>query len=123
MNNEDKTKKKILNFIKENLKWIIAIICICILAIIIRNIFNDQIQNFDESIYSYISTHISTNTTIVMKIITEMVSPIALCTICIAMFVFVKNKKVGLLISFNLIISTLLNIVIKNIFFDILIKN
>lgn len=113
MNNKKNTKD---NIIKDNIKWIIVVICITILIIIIRSIFTNQIQSFDMKIYSVISSFISKNNTKIMKIVTAMASATTLCGICMATLIFIKNKKYGLLISVNLFISTALNLILKNIF-------
>lgn len=102
--------------IKQNIKWIIAIICAIILLFVIENIFDNQIQNFDIKIYSIISKTISNNTTQIMKIITNMASASIICALCVIILAFVKNKKYGLAISINIFISTILNIILKNIF-------
>lgn len=112
MNNEN----KITNWLKSNLRWLIVVICTIILMLIIINIFNNQIENFDMKIYSFISNFISKNNTAIMKVITSVASATILCGICIAILIIVKNKKYAVLISVNLFISTVLNIILKNIF-------
>lgn len=112
MNNEN----KITNWLKSNLRWLIVVICTIILMLIIINIFNNQIKNFDMKVYSFISNFISKNNTTIMKVITSVASATILCGICIAILIIVKNKKYAVLISVNLFISTVLNIILKNIF-------
>ena len=112
MNNKQNTKDRI----KNNVKWIIAIICIIFLIIIIRSIFNNQIQNFDTKTYYFVSNFISKNNTIIMKLVTSMASATILCGICILILTLIKNKKYGLVVSINLLMSTILNLILKNIF-------
>ncbi|MGN1269641.1 MAG: phosphatase PAP2 family protein [Clostridia bacterium] len=112
MSNEN----KITNWLKSNLRWIIVATCTIILMVIIINILNNKIQSFDMKVYSFISNFISQNNTIIMKVITEVASATILCGMCATILIFIKNKKYGLLIAINLFISTVLNIILKNIF-------
>lgn len=107
---------KITDTAKQNIKWIIAIICVIILMFVIEDIFDNEIQSFDMKVYSIISKAITTSTTEVMKVITEMASAGVLAGLCVTILVFIKNKKYGLIISVNILISTILNLVLKNIF-------
>ena len=109
-------KHKITDCLKSNLRWIIVAIFTIILITIIINILNNQIQSFDMKVYSVISKFISQTNTTIMKIITNLASATILCGICAAILIFIKNKKYGLLISISLFISTILNIILKNIF-------
>ena len=107
---------KITDTAKQNIKWIIAIICVIILMFVIEDIFDNEIQSFDMKVYSIVSKAITTSTTEVMKVITEMASAGVLAGLCVTILVFIKNKKYGLIISVNILISTILNLVLKNIF-------
>ncbi len=100
----------------KNIKWILALVCAIILVFVIENIFDNEIKSFDMKIYSVISKAISSNTTQIMKIITAMASAGVLCAICLTVLAFIKNKKYGFIISLNIFISTILNLILKNIF-------
>ena len=51
----------------------------------------------------------------VLKIITNLGSAVALITITILSLIILKNKKIGLCITINLALSTILNLLLKNI--------
>lgn len=113
MESKEKTKGK---FIKENLRFILLVVCTLILIVIIENIFDNEIHKFDMAAYSTISNLISPKITNIMKFITELASAIVLCIACALIVIFIKNKKYGWYISLNLLISTILNLILKNVF-------
>ena len=106
---------KILKGIYKNLKWIIVLVFILIFFIILNNVMTEEIKQFDDKIYSLIAHTISNNFTVFMKIITNFASPYTLIIITILALIFVKNKKIGICIASNLVISASLNFIIKNI--------
>ena len=65
---------------------------------------------------SVISTYlISDFVTPIAKIITNLGGAISLISITIILLVVLKNKKIGIAVMINLLISTVLNIILKNV--------
>lgn len=108
-------KTKIFRIIKQNFKWIIAIIMLIISFGIAEELFENEIYKFDDFVYHYISIIISPKMTVFFKIITDVGSAAAVIAICIGFFLFAKNKIYAKLMTLNLIIITVLNQVIKHI--------
>ena len=81
-------KKKIIEFIKENKKWIIFAICIIVFVDIIEDILDYEIVNFDTAVFNAISFIKNNNLTNLFKFITAFGSAEVLVLIFIT---FVKS--------------------------------
>ena len=100
-------------FIK-NYKWIICFICLILFLTLAEDVFNNEIMNGDVIGYKIISTYlIRDSLTPIFKIITWFGSATCIILLALILFFTIKNKKVGLLISANLIIITILNQALK----------
>jgi len=106
---------KIVRIIKQNFTWIIAIIMLLICFLIVDDLFENEIYKFDDFVYKYISLIISAKMTVFLKFITDLGSVPVVVTICVASFVFIKNKIYGKLMALNLVLITILNLIIKSI--------
>lgn len=105
--------KKILN---KNYKWIILFLCVVLFLAILQNIFYDEQLVLDSIFYNLVVQNMRAPTlTTILIIITNLGSAITLISLTILSIILIKNKKIGLCISLNLIISTLLNVILKNI--------
>lgn len=103
------------NLIKKYIKWIILLICIMIFCDILEDIFQNEIGYFDNTIYSIISNCITEPITTILKLITNLGGAIGLITISLIILIFIKNKKIGIYTSINLIIIAAINQVLKHI--------
>lgn len=109
-------KNKIKEFLIKNLKWIILFITIVIFAAIVEDVFDQEIMTADILGYKFISKYlISDVLTPFAIVITNLGSAITLITITVILLIFVKNKKIGLSVSVNLLIIAILNVIFKNI--------
>lgn len=107
---------RIKDFTIKNSKWIILFLCIIIFLELALDVFQKEIMTKDVLGYKFISTYlISDFITPIAKVITQMGGAIALISITIALLLFLKNKKIGIAIAINLIVSTVLNLLLKNI--------
>lgn len=105
--------KKILN---KNYKWIILFLCVVLFLAILQNVFYDEQLVLDSIFYNLVVQNMRAPTlTTILIIITNLGSAITLISLTILSIILIKNKKIGLCISLNLIISTLLNVILKNI--------
>ena len=106
--------KRIKEVFIKNYKWIICFICLILFLALAEDVFNNEIMYGDIIGYNIISTYlIRDSLTPIFKIITWFGSATCLILLTIILFTTIKNKKVGLLISTNLIIITILNQALK----------
>ena len=108
----DKLKK----ILKKTYKCIILFICIIIFFAILEDIFEYEKLTMDVIIYEIIVLKLRTNVlTNIMSVITNLGGAYVLILITILSFVVIKNKRIGILISTNLVVITILNLVLKSI--------
>ena len=108
-------KDKFLKLIKDKKYLLISIVAIIVFVIILTNMLNGKIQNFDLDIYNAIislKTDILTN---IVKIITLFGDKEILILITILSLIFIKNKKMGCSIAVNLASVGLINHILKEI--------
>lgn len=109
-------KEKIKDFIIKNLRWILLFICLIGFFAIAEDVFNKEIMQGDIIGYKLISTFlISDFATPIAKFITNFGGAIFIITLMITLFILIKDKKIGLSIFLNLVISTTLNQLLKRI--------
>ena len=102
--------------IEKNYKWIIAFLCLIIVLMMLEDIFENEQLALDMVVYRLVILNLrSEPLTVFMKTITNLSSAYVLIAITIGTLIFVKNKKVGWCIASNLLITTLLNQLFKNI--------
>ncbi len=108
--------KKIGDFTVKNFKWILLFLCIIIFLELAEDVFEKEIMKLDIISYQLISTYlISDFVTPIAKFVTNLGGAITLLSITIILLLGLKNKKIGLAITLNLIISTGLNLLLKSI--------
>ena len=102
--------------IKKNLKWVVLFICLVGFLALAEDVFNKEIMNGDIIGYKLISTFlISDFVTPIAKFITNFGGAIFLSIATVMLFLFIKNKKIGLSIISNIVIITILNQLLKRI--------
>lgn len=106
--------KEVAKIITKNLKWIILSLCsMFFLLITIAVIMKDSLQS-DVFFYDLVSKNlISDSMTSIMKFITWFGSAFCLCILTTILFIFIKNKKIGLAIIVNLSLVTIINQLLK----------
>ena len=103
-------------FIKKNLKWVILFICLVGFLALAEDVFNKEIMNGDIIGYKLISTFlISDFVTPIAKFITNFGGAIFLSIATVMLFLFIKNKKIGLSIISNIVIIAVLNQLLKRL--------
>ena len=109
-------KEKLKEFIVKNLKWIVVFICLIGFFTLAEDVFNKEIMNGDIVGYKLVSTFlISDFATPIAKFITNFGGAIILIGLAFMLFIFIKNKKIGVSIISNLAIITVLNQLLKRI--------
>lgn len=107
-----KTKDVII----KNLKWIILFICLILFLGILEDVVGNELMKKDIIGYNLISKYIISDfATPIAKIITQFGGAIFLTVFSVILLLIVKDKKIGLCIWINLVISTILNQVLKYI--------
>ena len=107
---------KIKQNLKNNAKWIVLFLCIILIIAIVEDVLDKEIEKLDIFGYNIISEHLITErVTPVAKIITQFGGAMILTSIAIILLILIKDRKIGILIWINLIISTLLNQILKHI--------
>ena len=108
--------EKIGKALKKNYKLIILLICVVILVAIMEDIFEKETMFIDLFIYKLIVLSMRNNIlTSVFRVITNLGGAYCLTIIAILCAIFIKNKKIAFAIPINLILSTMLNLMLKNI--------
>ena len=109
-------KEKLKKFIVKNLKWIVLFICLIGFLALAEDVFNKEIMNGDIVGYKLVSKFlISDFATPIAKFITNFGGAIILIGSAFTLFIFIKNKKIGVSIISNLAIITVLNQLLKRI--------
>lgn len=112
---KNKTQKKIMIFVKRNLKWIILLGCMILFLAIAEDILDHEIWRFDHQVYQYISQFITDPVTMVFKVITNLSGAVFVVSITLLIVLWCKNKKYGKYIVINLVSITLINQILKYI--------
>lgn len=100
---------------KKYLKFILSAILVVVLIIMVA-IKNGNIIGFDNKIYSIVTSNTNGFLDNLYKVFTFLGSTIFIIGACLAILIFVKNKKVAGIIVGSVAISTIVNNVIKIIF-------
>lgn len=108
--------EKLKKIIKKDYKWIILFLCIILFLAILEDVFEYETLALDTSVYTIVVEQMRNPIlTDILKIITNLGSAFVLITITILSLIILKNKKISLCITLNLALSTLLNVLLKNI--------
>jgi len=111
-------KEKLLRvkeFFIKNIRWILVFICLIIFFIILDNILDKEIEQFDNQIYNLLSKIISNPLTVFLKIITTIGSAYVIIPVCIVSIICFWKKKESKYIAVNLITIFFSNQLLKRI--------
>ncbi len=101
---------------KKHLKWIICILSLILFIILSVLVLTKNDIYLDSIIYDFISKYIKNDLTTIMKYLTYIGSAVVVISITLFTFLFFKNKKYSLYMALNLILITILQLILKNIF-------
>ena len=104
-------------FIKKYLKWILVGVLISVFMVVVHELLNDKLDDFDILIYTFTTNFKSYFLTFFFLFISFLASPPTLIIVSLLLFIVFKNQKYGLLSLLNLIFIVLLNQGLK-IFFS-----
>lgn len=101
---------------KKYITIVIAFILLVCFMIIMLKVLNGSINNFDNSVYKFISTNIiSKSLTPVIKAITHLGSMVFLIVLSVILVLTMKNNRNRINIAYNLVIISIINYAIKQI--------
>ena len=106
-------KEKVLTIMKNKKRYILLFLCLILFCIILTNVLNGKIQNFDSNIYSLIRSIASKSMDTFFRIITRFGDEEVLILIAISCLIFIKNRKIGGSIVINLAGIGLINYLLK----------
>jgi len=102
--------------IEKNIRWLALFICVVLVIGIVEDVLDKEIYKLDVAGYNFVSEYlISDGMTPIAKGITQLGGAIFLIGLATILAIVIKNKKTGLLIWINLVVSTLLNQILKYI--------
>ena len=96
--------------------WFALFIAVFILFSIIGSLYNNEIISIDVFMHDLVVNNLrSDGLTFIMLFITNFCNPIILILLSLVILLICKDKKMGLIIIINLLVSILLNIIFKGI--------
>ena len=101
---------------KKNIKWIICILSLIIFLILGYLVKTNNDLIIETVIYNFISKFINNDLTNLIKFITFLGSATVVILITIIALIILKNKKIGLFMSLDLITITIFQYLLKAIF-------
>lgn len=101
---------------KKYLKWIICILSLILFIILSILVLTKKDIYLDSVVYNFMSKYISDNLTNVIKYLTYIGSAVAVISITLFTLIIFKNKKYSFYMALNLVLITILQIILKNIF-------
>lgn len=118
MDKEEKSSilKRIGTAVLENKRWIVLSAVAVIFVLIAEAVLKNEIFAFDSIIYNFLVAHRTNFLNVLFQVVTQFGSAIYIIAVTILCVIFIKNKKYKITIPLNLVVVTLLNIFLKNIF-------
>lgn len=101
---------------KKYLKWIVCLLSLAIFLILGYLVKIKGDIYLDTKIYSFISKFINNNLTHIIKIITFLGSATFVISLTVLSLLFLKNKRIGIFMSIDLIVITIFQHILKPIF-------
>lgn len=99
---------------KKYIKYIIVLLCLVLFSIITYYVTLGKSIGIDDAIYNYIDNNIiNDNLTNILKVVTNITSPIVVIITFIILIIFIKNNKIKISLAINLIGITLINNLLK----------
>jgi len=108
-------KNKFLNIVKNNKRFILLFICLAIFVVLLINVLNENVADFDNDIYNTISALKSNFMTGFFKVVTKFGDAETLILITVVCLIVIKNRKIGATIAVNLASSGFVNHLMKEI--------
>ena len=95
-------------------KLVMFFFFLVIFFLVLNDVFDKEIISYDVWAHDVLVKNLRSDfLTMVMTIITDFGSALALVVLSLSFFLFSKNKKKGICVSLNLIIITVINLILK----------
>jgi len=101
---------------KKYIKWIICIISLVIFVVLGYLVKTNKELLLDNIVYNFISQYINDTITHIVKFITFLGSATFVISVTILALIILRNKKIALFMSLDLIIITILQYILKPMF-------
>lgn len=99
---------------KRKIMYVILILCLIIFTIVTYKVVTNENIYIDDIVYNFMSDNvINDKITNIVKIITNITSPLVVIITAIILIIFIKNKKIKLSLAINLIGVTIINNLLK----------
>lgn len=99
---------------KKKIKCMILVLCLIIFTIVTYKVVTNENIYIDDIVYNFMSDNvINDKITNIVKIITNITSPLVVIVTAIILIIFIKNKKIKLSLMINLIGVTIINNLFK----------
>lgn len=99
---------------KKKIKCMILVLCLIIFTIVTYKVVTNEYIYIDDIVYNFMSDNvINDKITNIVKIITNITSPLVVIVTAIILIIFIKNKKIKLSLMINLIGVTIINNLFK----------
>lgn len=108
-------KEEVFNITKNKKRYILLSLCFILFSIILINVLNGDIQNFDSNIYNVINSIKSNFMDMFFRVVTRFGDEEVLILIAVACLIFIKNRKIGANIAINLASVGLINHLLKEV--------
>lgn len=112
---EEKEKRKVMQFLEKNLRWILLIVCLIIFFFILEDVLEKEIFEIDNYFYKFISKFIKEPITTFAKIITTIGSAYVIMPVCIITMIYFGKSKEAKYIFINLITIFIGNQLLKTL--------
>ena len=100
-------------FVKKNYIWFFLVLFIILFFAIVKSVIDQNIINFDTNTYNVVSRFISNDFTGFFIFVTNFGSRSYLIVISLIILIFIKKKKYGFSILFNIFLSKLITNLLK----------
>lgn len=101
---------------KKYLKWVVCFISLVVFMVLSFLVITKKDIYLDSLVYNFISKYITNNLTNIVKYLTYIGSALVVIGITIFVLIFFKNKKYALYMAINLLVITIFQYILKNIF-------
>jgi undecaprenyl-diphosphatase len=106
----------VLSFIRKNLKWIAALLCLFLFFAIAEDLMENELNHLDAVGYRWVSMLRCDGMTAFFKLVTNLAHPIALITVSLLLVIFCIKKSYRIAVYGNLILNLFLNLSLKALF-------
>lgn len=106
----------VVDFLKKSKVHLLILVLLGLVFFVISLCFKDFIVKIDNWFIEIINNIVNERLTVLMKIVTNFGGVLVFLAVLVVLFLLVSDKKVGILMSTNLLIAYAFSVIFKNIF-------